>query len=164
MQASGTLGLAVMKEPFAAARRALVWSDAPISGWINGPNPATFDPSDQFSIHAPITPSVFRSDAPPRNVTHVTVDQVRAHVSARGVLAQRVCYRLHSPAPARLRACDHQIPKGYALQDAPNGGLLISLRLTAPQPADNHHSGYEWSLGRVSRTALSTAAAYRPRR
>lgn len=74
--------------------------------------------------------------------------------------AKRYCYK-----PVRstgfLIPCDHGIPHGYQPASwASRSRALVDISFTARLAADDHHSVYEWSLGRSSGPASCTLNTY----
>jgi hypothetical protein len=101
-------------------------------------------------------PSAGFAKYPPFHPPHVTPEQVRAAVTPSFVVGTRFCYRpqRHVFNPIDV-PCEHGVPPGFRPGLNGQRTLLIHLRFVARLAADNHHSVYEWSLGRASGPACS---------
>jgi hypothetical protein len=87
----------------------------------------------------------------PYRVRHVTPAQVAAPMTVRTYAAKRYCYKPLAFGAFQIQ-CDERIPPGYR-PDTPGASpsiALVDISFTARLAADNRHSVYEFSYGRVS--------------
>ena len=95
-------------------------------------------------------PNVGYAKYPPQPHRHITPAQVRSTVTPSFAITNRVCYRPKKGVNIPFDIpCQARIPTGYKVGYT-QPTLLIDMRFIARLAADNHHSVYEWSLGRVS--------------
>ena len=114
---------------------------------VNGPYPGT--PAGTFAEFCPAvgyTPIPYH---PP----HLTTAQVASHVTVTYAVGTKFCYRSEPTGVTNtvVFPCPHGVPRGA--RSWQNGGqrtLLINASFIAREAADNHHTVYEFSLGRAS--------------
>ncbi|MGH2857793.1 MAG: hypothetical protein ACRDMJ_09940 [Solirubrobacteraceae bacterium] len=86
-----------------------------------------------------------------------TPAQATSPMSVRTLTAKRYCYKVQRFGSFQI-PCDHGTPPGYK-PDTPGAApriALVDISFTARVAADNHHSVYEFSYGRVSGPASCT--------
>ncbi|MGI8559665.1 MAG: hypothetical protein ACR2ND_15415 [Solirubrobacteraceae bacterium] len=103
------------------------------------------------AVTAASCPNVGYAKYSPFNPTHITAAQVATSVTPSFVVGTRFCYRPEKGVfnPIDI-PCDRQVPAGYKIGMSGQRTLLVHLSFVAPLAADNHHSVYEWSLGRAT--------------
>ncbi|MGO9972452.1 MAG: hypothetical protein ACLP01_06515 [Solirubrobacteraceae bacterium] len=102
-------------------------------------------------------PNIGYVDYPPFHPPHVTEAEVRATVTPSFVIGTRFCYRPKEDVFIPIvDPCAHGIPPGYKLGQTGPRTLLIRLSFFARLTADDHHSVYEFSLGRASGPSCSS--------
>ena len=126
---------------------------APNTGTVPGPVSGTY-------TGTPEGPS--RSSCPALGYTpvryhepHPTAAQVAAPMTVRILHAKQYCYRPLAFG-SFLAPCDHGIPHGYKPATPQRRLALVDITFTARVAADNRHSVYEYSYGRVSGPANCT--------
>lgn len=96
-------------------------------------------------------PNIGYAHYPPFHPPRITAAQVSTTVTPSFVIGTRFCYRptKHVFVPI-VYPCERSIPPGDKVGQAGQRTLLIHLNFVARLAADNHHSVYEFSLGRAS--------------
>jgi hypothetical protein len=104
-------------------------------------------------------PNIGYAKYPPFHPPHITAAQVSTTVTPSFVIGTRFCYRpekgLFNPIDY---PCEHGIPPGFKLGLTGQRTVVIHLNFVARLAADNHHSVYEFSLGRASGRTCSGSA------
>jgi hypothetical protein len=107
-------------------------------------------PLSASSANEAACPNLGYAKYPPRPQRHITPAQVRSTVIPSFAITNRVCYRPKKGVNIPFDIpCQDRIPAGYKVGYT-QPTLLIDMRFIARLAADNHHSVYEWSVGRVS--------------
>lgn len=135
------------------SRSAAPTQSAPNTGTVPGvvAGPYTGTPAGTVTTSCPAlgyTPIPYREPHP----THA---QATAPMTVRILTAKHYCYKPLAFG-SFLAPCDHRIPSGYKPASPQRRLALVDISFTARVAADNRHSVYEYSYGRVSGPANCT--------